>query len=393
MPLVKLSRKIVVRLLIGLGTAGVVVFLIAAGGLFFPEEEKTLAPPLHRPEAVDYKTYTAAKGTVANTVACEGYFFPEKQVDVAFSRREGFLKSVSVKFGQYVRAGQELASLDTDTLADEIERQAIVLEEAKEKQTGLKAASVPDIAASRLRLEELRSDLAAARQVNDSLSQSDLRKMENEVKKQDYALQKLEIDYDYRIKTAAREIELAQNKLKELQRDMEKSILLAPIAGRVVYLASLSQGEHVPPYKIMVSLADPRRLIVRYVGVNYDKFRLGMKVKVTRQGRSAGGEVVFTPQQAPEEDYQKLQQTIYVRVNGDLGPVAIDDTATIEAVIEKAEGVIVLPRRLVHAYGGHSFVKVLEDGVVSERDVTTGVESLLEVEIKAGLAAGELVVE
>jgi multidrug efflux pump subunit AcrA (membrane-fusion protein) len=396
MRLAKPSKKTFIRLLIGLGVAGLVVFLIAAGGLFFPEEEKTLAPPLRAPEAIEYTTYTVAKGAIANTVTCTGYFFPEKQVDVAFANREGFLKSVSVRYGQYVTAGQELAALDTDTLANEIERQSLVLAEARETQANLTAASVPEIASSRLQLDELRTDLAAKSQLKDSLSQSELKKLENGVKKQEYALQKLTLDYDYRIKTAAQEVDLAQLKLKELQQELEKSILRAPVSGRVVYLAPLNQGEHVPPYKTMVSLADPRRLIVRYVGTLYDKFRLGMKVKVTREGKTAAGEVILTPQQVPEEDFEKMQQTVYVRANGDLrdfGAVNIDDEATIEATLEHAEGVIVLPRKLVHTYGGRSFVKVLEDGLVNERDVVTGIESNLEYEIKAGLVPGELVVE
>jgi macrolide-specific efflux system membrane fusion protein len=389
----KPARKTLIRVLIVLGAAALFVFLITAGGLLLPEEEKVLAPPLRQPDAVEYDTHTVTKGSITNTVTCRGYLFPEKQVDIAFSNREGFLKSIYVSFGQYVSAGQPLAALDTDTLENEIKRQRLILEEAEQTHAKLKAISVPETAASLLKLEELKKELEIKNQLREGLPANELEKMEYSVKLQEYAHQKLVLEYENRIQTAYHNIEMAKLKLRELELELGKSILHAPVSGRVVYLAPVNHGEHIPPYKTMVSVADPRRLIVRYAGNQYDKFRLGMKVTLTKDGQTIPGEVILTPQQVPEEDFEKMKETVYVRPKGRFAEVNIDEEAVIEAVLERADNVIVLPRRLVHSYGGRSFVKIMEDGIVNERDVKTGITAPTEIEITSGLEPGELVVE
>ena len=389
----KPSNKTIIRLLIVLGVAALIVFLIIGGGLLLPEEEEALAPPLRRPDTVEYKTHTVARGEVANTVTVRGYFYPEKQVNVAFSNREGFLSSVAVRLGQYVSAGQMLAALDTDTLENEIRRQTLNLEETRETLARLKAVSAPEIARSRLELEDLKKELEIKTGLKETIPAGDLRRLASRVTMQEYTHEQLQLDYTYKIRSAERDIEMAGLKLEELKREREKSILRSPVAGRVVYLAPINPGERVPPYKIMVSVADPHRLIVRYVGNQVDRFRLGMQVTITRGGRTFSGEVVLTPQQVPQEDYEKMKEIIIIRIAGSTAGVNIDDEAMVEATLERAEDVIVLPRRLVHTYGTRSFVKVLEDGLVNERDVRTGIESTLETEITAGLEPGELVVE
>jgi hypothetical protein len=52
----------------------------------------------------------------------------------------------------------------------------------------------------------------------------------------------------------------------------------------------------------------------------------------------------------------------------------------------------VLPKYLVHTYMGRRFVKVLDNDLVTERDVETGIETSTHYELIGGLEPGEHVV-
>ena len=68
------------------------------------------------------------------------------------------------------------------------------------------------------------------------------------------------------------------------------------------------------------------------------------------------------------------------------------DYASLSVTLAKKEDVIVLPRRVVRSYLGRRYVQILEDGLVKERDVQTGLETPTEVEIVRGLEPGQQVI-
>lgn len=382
-----------VKYALGIIIIAVLVLFISLSGFFFPEEEKFLAPPLRKPEEIEYKTYKVKKSYIENRITCRGYFVPEKQVDVSFENRDGYLKELYVSAGQNVTKAMILAVLDTDTLENEIKRQTLVLKGAEEIHTKLKEITDIDIQMSRLQLVELKDELDINYQMKDSITQSEISKLENKVKIQEYLLNKQILDYQYQISAAERDIEMARLRLSEQKLELEKSIMRAPISGKANYVAPLNQGEFVPSYKVIVSVADTGRLVLQYIGDKYTHFRLGMTVDVDIDGKMFNGEVVMTPLQVPAEDYAKMKELIRIHVKNLPAGLDIDDSAIIGVTMEKADNVIVLPKRLVHNYSGRFFVKILENGIVNERDVAVGIQSTTSYEITNGLEPGDLVVE
>ena len=61
-------------------------------------------------------------------------------------------------------------------------------------------------------------------------------------------------------------------------------------------------------------------------------------------------------------------------------------------MLERREGVVVVPRSVVETYVNRTYVQVLEDGLPVERDVEVGIETPTRAEIRTGLSAGEAVV-
>ncbi|MBN1698648.1 MAG: hypothetical protein JW881_14125 [Spirochaetales bacterium] len=376
-----------------IGIIAGIVLIASMSGFFFPEEEKMLAPPLKKPEEVVYKTHEVKKGSIVKSITCTGYFAPEKEVDVSFKSRDGYLKTLDVTPGQKVAKGYICATLDTDTLKTEIKRQEIVLRRARDIFEKLGKIAEIDISISKMALDQLKRDLELKYRLKESMAQIEIEKQEHSVAVGEREYDKVVMDYEYQLAAARNDIEMARLRLEELNDELEKSIMRAPISGIVDYVAFVHEGEYLEPYDTIVKIAQPDRLILKYTGTQHDRFRWGMPVEVTIDGKRYGGKVVMTPFQAPVDDYDKMKETVLIRIDRLPPGTGIDDDATIEAVLERADNVIVIPRRLVHSYLNRKFVKVFENNMVSERDVETGIETTSEYEIKSGLEPGELIVE
>ena len=118
-----------------------------------------------------------------------------------------------------------------------------------------------------------------------------------------------------------------------------------------------------------------------------------MVVQVNIENQTCDGEGTLTPSQVPMNEYEQMKEKIYIRVNEVPDASKVGDAVSIEVTLEKAEDVIVLPKRLVHKYSGRWFVKILENGLVNERDIAVGIQSPTAYEIIGGLEVGDLVVE
>ena len=81
-------------------------------------------------------------------------------------------------------------------------------------------------------------------------------------------------------------------------------------------------------------------------------------------------------------------RSYYVPEDGEIG-----NSADISVVLQKSEDAIVIPKSVVQGFAGRRVVKVLEDDVVIEKDIETGIESVTEYEVISGLSEGELVIK
>ncbi len=67
-------------------------------------------------------------------------------------------------------------------------------------------------------------------------------------------------------------------------------------------------------------------------------------------------------------------------------------TANITITTEQKFGVLIVPQGAIVRRSGNTYVQILSDKEVIERQVTTGTTSLGQVEILSGIAAGEMIV-
>lgn len=389
----KISRAFLSRAVLFVIGGGAVALLFSLGNLLVPREEEILAPPLRVPEKVEYKTHEVYYDSLVKKITNRGFFTSENQVDLSFSNRDGYLRKIYIRVGDPVKKGDLLAVLDTDMITNDIQIQKVLMEAAQNMLVILENRSQADLDISRMQYEELKRDFDAKKQLQNTISRVELDKLENQVKIQEQMLSMKEYDYSSQILSAEKDIELAKLQLKVLELELKKSRMTASVNGIAEYVAYVNEGEYIPAYKKIVTISDPYKLILQYKGSDYHQYYLGMQVNIKIDDKIHSGEVVMIPSSVPAEEFEKMKETIQIRVNDLPRDIERGKSAVIEAVLDWADNVLVLPKRLVHKYSGRWFVKILEDGIVNQRDVQIGIESASSYEILGGLEAGELVVE
>jgi RND family efflux transporter MFP subunit len=337
--------------------------LLATGCSMLPQEEATLAPPLKVPEKITFETVEVKKSTIERKVRVTGRFVSVSQSNIQFTERGGRLEIINVKIGQTVKKGDILATLDTETLKDDIKLQNIALERAQ------------------LGYNEARRVLAAENGANSS--NPDMPRVDAESRKR---------QLQFNVDMARLDVEANDVRLQTLMRALNEAGLPSPIDGDVIYVTDAKVGDWIDTYSTVVTVADPNQLQLRYSDDRVGDFVTGMKVTVTFDEIMYDGEVVMTPIDLPIDAKESMKNTVLVAVTGMPADVRIGGEAQIVATLDLRENTIVLPKYVLNKNFGRTYVNVLKNNIREERDVETGIQSDTEVEIVKGLELGEAVI-
>lgn len=320
---------------------GCAVISLLVGCIFLPKEEEVLAPPIKEPPKVTYETEEVKTGTIERKIMGTGYFVSTLQQDLYFKYNSGRLKGLFVNEGDKVKKGALIAELDTDSLESQIKQQEIALR----------------------------------------LAQMDY----------EYALNSGESKHN--IERASLVAKSAQIRLDELIGEFNKSKLISPVEGVIIYKKDINIGETIDAYDTLVCIADPSKLQLQYIA-NEDsfEFQLGMKVDIKFKNNMYKGTVVMIPANMPENVSEDLKKA--VRINLDKLPedASIGSDAMITFTLEKKENVVVISTNLIRMASGRKFVHVLVNGVREERDLQIGIQSKTEAEIVKGLEVGDKII-
>lgn len=306
-----------------------------------PQEEKLQAPPLVEPKDVAYSTVEVKKGRVVNSVNGTGKFQSVYREDCYYSASGGRIKKIVVKIGDMVKKGDVLIELTNDDLS------------------------------LNLQIAELR---LKQQQNNYDSSKRYMNKIQRE---------NAEID-----------LKIAQLQLDQLQKQMEDSLLRAPIDGQVTYITTVSQGSWVDAYSTLVKIEDQNTKMLTYINEGSSTFQIGDDVTVTlKDGTIAQGEVVSAPFDRDKVNKDELDKMLFIKVPDDImAKTVVGDEARLTLILAKADDVLVLPKNVVKSYGNRKYVNVVENNVKVEKDVEVGIQSSTEMEIISGLTEGEKVI-
>lgn len=319
-------------------------FMVTLSGCFMlPEDEETMAPPvvLKDPVAQKITTEKVRRGSIENKVKFWGSFMSPDQINLSFPGT-GILGAVNVKYGDSVKAGDVLAKLESDDLDLQLAQLKISFQKAKLNYESLKKKNEASKGGLKYEVEDARLSMEA--------------------------------------------IELDINNIKE---KLTKISVISPIDGIVNFICPLNLGQMVAAKADFITLCDPKNmvLVVKESEVQ-QPIPAGQEVTINYNGKLYQGKVLKTPEDNINEENADFVSAYTINTEGlDIKNVKMNDTASIEYVISKADDVLLIDKSYIRKDGDKSFVSVYKDGVIEDREVEKGMESDngIDIEIKKGL--------
>lgn len=363
---------------------GMLAVLTVAIGLII----YTVQAPADTPQ---YLTATAERGDIENAVLATGLLEGIKQVDVG-AQVSGQLKSLKVKVGDKVKKGQWLAEIDPLILQNTL-RKAQVDEENLQAQRRATAAQLKQAKSVYERYKGLQDD--------ESVSRQDFEDAESTFQVQQANL----LSLDAQIKSAHIQIDTAKVNLAYTR-------IVAPIDGDVVGIVT-QEGQTVIASQlapVLRKLADLDTMTVKAQVSEADVIHIspGQQVYFTILGEAdkryyaklRGTEPApqnFLETQAagtPKQNTAVFYNALFDVPNPD-HRLRIAMTAQVRIVLDTAQAALMVPVAALGARNndGSYPLRVLDaKGKAVSRDVKTGINNNVKVQILDGLAEGDKVV-
>jgi RND family efflux transporter MFP subunit len=200
-------------------------------------------------------------------------------------------------------------------------------------------------------------------------------------------------NYQSNLDVARANLDAAQGGLAVAQKALNDTVVKAPLDGMVAARA-VQPGEKVSPDTRLIDVVDLRVLELEAPVPMADVARASVgqsvQLNVEGAGQFTGALVRINP--AVSQGTRSIM--VYVRVQNGDGKLRAGMFARGALVLGERSGVVSVPVSAVRSDGDRAFVYVVENGVLTERAVQTGVrdEGSAMVEITSGLAAGAEIV-
>lgn len=309
------------------------------------EKEKIEEPDVESLRAqvkpTEVLTAKAIYSTFEFRVNASGTMESAKELKVTFEG-SGYLEKLFVKNGQMVKAGEPLAELQNDNEEFAIEKAKLAYESAKVTFQ------------------------------NDSIGYSTLSPA---------AKNNLELKSGLRSATVG---------LKEAQMNLKKTLVKAPITGRIAELEE-KQGNIISAGKELCVIYTPNQLVLtaKIIESDYGRIEIGQKADVfplAIKDRSFEATLIEINPKVDEGG----MITVKLQLNATEGLLP---GMTANAVIRSPQSEnILVPREAIVMKSGKPVVFTYEDGIAKWNYVETGLDNGVDVEITSGLNDGSEVI-
>jgi membrane fusion protein (multidrug efflux system) len=198
-----------------------------------------------------------------------------------------------------------------------------------------------------------------------------------------------------------RDLKNAEITLINTEYDMESSRLSlakmsieAPFSGIIADLPYFTKGTRVTTNTEMVKVIDFEML---YMEANlpekyFRNIEKGYKVYVTSYTSTADTLLGTITQISPSIDSEARTFKCFVVVENQEQVLLPGMFVKADLVVNSAEEVIVIPKDIIMSRNRNQIIYVVEQGVASERIITTGLQNSENTEVKMGLLKGESIV-
>ena len=368
------------------------------------------------------RTVTARAGSIESLVVLSAALAPWREVRIE-SPLGGRVQALHVAYGQSVAAGAPLVEFDRAALERSYGAARLAYLEKAQALERLEAwATSPEVAAARRALGKaaieldnrtrqlarttilLREGLIAAKEHEEAKRQLDNQRLDLEAAEEELATV-LAQGGEQAVAAARLEVAAASARRERLARDRDYAVLRAPNDGVVLNPArgqrAVAVGRSYTRGDLLLSLGDFERMAAHALADEIDVVRIaeGQRARVRGHafpGLRLQGQVEWVASQA-EPVRGAPQYRVVVILDpfqpGERERLRPGMSCRIEIVVYRNPNAVLVPVDAVRRRGGEDSVTVWNEaaGERERRTVTAGETTLREVEIVAGLAAGEQV--
>lgn len=358
--------------------------------------------PWPTPTVAARTTFTVERATLVDEIRFNSEVVPLVWEPLSF-RTEGTLGPIHKLEGDAVQEGDLLAELEMPDLQEALAQAQVALEQAQDTQAAHDRQH--QFALERTQLELRKAELLLEQQ-RDSGDETAIQLQEIEVQLAQLAVQEVEASVD---PTLARDVTKTQLAVEALQRQVAERQLRAPFAGEIIAVGiglqdirSLPQRPQphtpVPAYTplLVVAQMEPLILVVAKDTPRITELQIGQTVTLTHylaRDTPFVGAVTALPSLSSNPSPQPgFQDALQISLPDAHPPLKIGDYVEGTARLAIHADTLILPDAAVRRFAGRTFVIVQEGERQQRIDIQTGLEVGGQVEVLAGLAAGDVVI-
>jgi HlyD family secretion protein len=376
---------------------GVVVILLAVGAFIWLRPHR-IRVQITRPQRQD----------ILSTITTNGKVEPTRNFE-AHSPGPTTVKSILVRQGDPVKAGQLLLELDDATARVELARATAQLRAAQASHAAIAAGGSPEellnrqasltkakgeyeIASRNLQALTRLEKEGAASQLEVAAARDRLSRAEADL---EVLRQKGTRDFSrYDRQKNEADLANAETAVKAAQDRIDSSNVRAPFAGTVYYLP-VRQGAYVNGGDLLVQVADLKQMQVQAFVDEPDvgRLKMGQAVRISWDGlpgRVWKGTLTALPTNIISRGSRMIGEVLCTVDNEDKKLLPNVNVTTVIVTADTANA-LTLPREALHQEDNRNIVYVVEDGRLVGRPVQTGVSNLTRVEITKGLSENDTV--
>jgi RND family efflux transporter MFP subunit len=388
--------RYVIPLLLAVIAIGAAAFYMRGGNKSAPAANGSPSPSSAGLEnqAVAVTTAAAVRRSTARTVEVVGSLAADEEVVVS-AQVAGELSSISVDFGSLVRQGQTIAQLDQRSPQLKVDQSQAAINQTLAR-LGIKEGDRfdpqknADVRVAKSQLDWATMDLERSTRL---VEKGDISRStyDQAVINHQLASARHQAALD-QVQQQLAVLEQQRATLQLARRELSDTVVRSPINGAVKEKLA-SRGMYLPVNGKIVTLVrlNPLRVRADVPESSAGNVRIGQTATFTVDsfpGRSFSARVVRI---GPSLNEQTRALTVEAEVGNASNLLRPGMFARFQVMLNPNAAAVMVPKAAVQYTAGISKVFVIENGVVSERIVQTGVTDGDLVEVLSGVNEGEVV--
>lgn len=377
--------------------------------------------------AIVYFLTTGNIGTKYNTVevkigALEKYveevgIIRSRNIRQYYSSGLGKVEDITIELGDKVNKGQLLVKFE-DNFDLEIQKVEKQIEALEATYSGiLQGTDIQSINNAKIEISRIKSSLDLALKDKERIEELynngavplvELERAINSFDQLSSALAIAQNNYSQLTKGVSlsskkkyeAEIDILLLTLEGLQRNRDNSAIIADIDGVITELKTFV-GDSPYPGSMIIEIQDPKNnvVVVDFMVEDALKINEGMKASLEDSLLDIQIDNLKVDKKYPKAfttvsvlGEKENRQTVEINLPETEGELTYGIEVNTRVVIEETKDAILVPKGSVYQLNSNNYVKILENGKPVEREITIGLEMNDQVEVKAGLTEGDLVI-